>query len=221
MNCKTLGMLWWSSLSVALTGFAWDGAYVGMNVEILARHETVAEFLGRRPHRCRGLTSLCPDDCGESGTVAEFRIKRYLDYERLGEYGDPRTDQLVFMLEDNRGNPKAPAAVRAVVQELEEGDRVLLSWNHIYVTVDGYAGPERPVTRLEPIPAIGTAPWYQALDRVAAVRDAEDRGPALRSPEWFEAVSLALGVYDEAGHGPDPDGDEWRRAAHWKAFGIR
>ena len=221
MRGKMPGVVWMAGLLLMLTAQAWDGVYVGMNVEILARHETLAEFRGTRPHRCRGLTALCPDDCGESGTVAEFRIKRYLAYERPGEYGDPKAEQLVFMLEDNRGNPKATADVRAVVQALEEGDRVLLSWNHLYVTVDGHAGPERPVTRLEAIPAIGTAAWYQALDRVAAVRDADDHGPALRSPEWFEAVSLALGVYDAAGHGPDPDGDEWQRAAHWRAFGIR
>ncbi len=122
-------------------------------VELLSRHETVAEFLGTSYHRCMGLTSLCPDRCGHSGNVATFRIIKYLNYEKPGEYGDPKVEQFVFMIADNMKVQKVDKAVRDAVEALGKGDKVLLSWDHNYVTSEGVSAPERPVVKLERFPA--------------------------------------------------------------------
>lgn len=187
----------------------------------LARHETVAEFRGTNDHRCMELTSLCPDKCGHSGPLATFRIVNYVTYDKLGEYGDPKCDEFAFLVEDNMKHPKVPAAICTAVNALKQGDMVLLSWNHDYVTINGSSGPERPVTRLEKIADVGTQAWFHQIDRRAGVRETTGPEHTIGSNEWMQAVSVKLGVFDQHGHGPTPDSAEWRNAMQWKAFGIK
>lgn len=137
------------ALSLALSGCATATKKKTATTETLARHETVAEFQGTNYHRCLGMTSFCPDQCGQSGTMANFKIITYVSYEKLGEYGDPKSDTYLFLVEDNMGHLKVPAAIRDATYALKQGDTVLLSWNHDYVTIDGSSGPERPITKLE------------------------------------------------------------------------
>ncbi|NLB68718.1 MAG: hypothetical protein GX804_03395 [Lentisphaerae bacterium] len=118
-------------------------------VELLSRHETVAKFMGTSYHRCMGMTSLCPDKCGHSGTIATFKIKEYLGYDKLGKYGDEKTDKIIFMIENNLKQRKIPENIRKVVNSLEAGDEVELSWDHVYITHDGSSFPERPVRKLK------------------------------------------------------------------------
>jgi hypothetical protein len=212
---------WVIAFSLVLTGWADGGELGAAKVETLARHETVAEFQGTNYHRCMGLTSLCPDKCGQSGTLATFRIVNYVKYDKLGEYGDPKCEEFTFLVEDNMKHPKVPAAIRTAANSLKQGDIVLLSWNHDYVTINGSSGPERPVARLEKVADVGTPAWLHQIDRHVDVRDAAGHGPTIGSEEWMQAVSVKLGVYDKLGHGPTPDSAEWRNAIHWKAFGIK
>jgi hypothetical protein len=213
------------SLAIAFllvpTGWADGGEQGTAKVETLSRHETVAEFRGTNYHRCMGLTSLCPDQCGESGTLATFRIVNYVTYEKLGEYGDPKCDEFAFLVENNMKHPKVPADIRAAVNSLKQGDVVLLSWKHDYVTSRGSSAPERPLTRLEKIAPVGTQEWFNQVDRRSGVRDTKGHGPTIGSAEWLQAVSVNLGVYDKLQHGPTPDSEEWRNAIQWKAFGIK
>lgn len=217
MNC----VVWAGVVSLVLTGWAIGGEQGAAKVDTLARHETVAEFRGTNYHRCMGRTSLCPDKCGQSGTLATFRIVNYLTYEKLGEYGDPKCDEFAFLVEDNMKQPKVPAAIRNKVNVLKQGDMVLLSWNHDYVTSNGNSRPERPVTILEKIAPVGTQAWLNQIGARAGVRDADGYQPTIGSAEWMQAVSLNLGVYDQQGHGPDSGSEEWRNAIQWKAFGIK
>ena len=120
--------------------------------ELLSRHETVAEFTGTRYHQCMGKTSLCPDRCGSSGTVATFRIVTYLHYEKPGKYGDPEKTEFVVMIENNMKEAKVSAEIRKTIDTLQPGDRVLLSWNHDYVTIGRSSRPERPIVKLEKAP---------------------------------------------------------------------
>ena len=71
MIIKILKQLFPVTLALTLTAcvHSGDGASE-KKTETLSIHETVAEFLGTNDHRCRGLTSLCPDECGDSGTMA-------------------------------------------------------------------------------------------------------------------------------------------------------
>ncbi len=217
MNC----VVWAGAVSLVLIGWANGGVQGAVKVDSLARHETVAEFRGTNYHRCMGLTSLCPDKCGESGALATFRIVYYVTYEKLGEYGDPKCNEFAFLVEDNMKHPKVSADIHAAVNSLKKGDIVLLSWKHDYVTSKGGSAPERPLTRLEKIAPVGTQAWLNQIDSRAGVRDTAGHGPTIGSAEWMQAVSVKLGVYDKLQHGPTPDSEEWRNAIQWKAFGIK
>ena len=119
--------------------------------ELLAAHETVAQFTGVAFQKCRGLTSLCPDKCGSSGDFASFKILGYVLYKKTGEYGDPMQESFMFQVEDNMKNAKVTPELRATMTALKKDDYVLLSWNHDYVTKDGSSSPERPVTKVSKI----------------------------------------------------------------------
>lgn len=118
-------------------------------VELLARHETVAEFVGTSEHRCMGMTMLCPDKCGHSGTIATFKIIEYTRYEKPGKYGDPKAERFIVMLENNLGERKVSAAVRKRIAALKPGDKVDLAWDHEYVTRGGSSAPERPIRKVQ------------------------------------------------------------------------
>ena len=117
--------------------------------ELLARHDTDAVFAGTREHVCRGLTALCPDRCGRSGTLAVFRVEKYNAYEKPGLYGDPQTDEFAFMLLSTTGASDVPAEIAERVRALAPGDKVRLVWEHVYVTDEnGSRFPERVVREL-------------------------------------------------------------------------
>ena len=120
----------------------------GEKRELLAEQETVAEFLGLQYQQCRGLTSLCPDQCSSSGNVAKSRIIKYLIYKKPGEYGDPQVPEFVTQVDDNLGKLKLPGEQVKLLRALQKGDFVRLSWRHDYVTKDGSSSPERPLTRV-------------------------------------------------------------------------
>jgi hypothetical protein len=122
------------------------------NRELLSSHDTEARFEGIKDHTCMGLTALCPDRCGHSGKLASFSIVRYLDYQKPGEYGDPKQERFDVLIEDNHGNTKVPSATRDSVMALKAGDVVRLKWNHDYVTQAGSKFPERPIISLKPLP---------------------------------------------------------------------
>jgi hypothetical protein len=119
--------------------------------EMLSKHQTVAQFAGISYHRCMGLTSLCPDKCGQSGDMATFRIVKYLAYEKPGQYGDGQQKQFQFLVQDNMKHLKVSAETKAAVDALKPGDYVLLDWQHDYVSKDGANYPERTVTQLKRI----------------------------------------------------------------------
>lgn len=117
--------------------------------ELLSRHDADAVFAGTREHVCRGLTALCPDRCGSSGTLAVFRIEKYNAYEKPGQYGDPQADEFAFMLLSTTGASDVPAEIAERVRALAPGDKVRLVWEHVYVTDEnGSRFPERVVREL-------------------------------------------------------------------------
>jgi membrane-bound inhibitor of C-type lysozyme len=215
-----LKQLSWQIAMVFVLGVCVNGSEsAGKKTVTLTRHETVAEFLGTSFYRCMGATSRCPDECGASGTMVNFRISRYLKYEALRE-GDPKRDRFSFQLEDNLNHAKVDRPIQDAVASLNKGDGVLLSWNLDYVTVEGSSGPQRPIVKLEAIAPAGTKAWMEQLDIIVGTRDALDHGPTIGSDEWMVTVSRKLGVYDAHGHGPNLHTGEWRSAVHRKAFGL-
>ncbi len=126
--------------------------------ELLSQHETVAVFEGVRVHRCMGRTMLCPDNCGDSGNLAVFKIAKYIKYEKPGQYGDEKAAKYEFMTSDNKGNKKVGEEMFKTVAGLKPGDLVLLSWRHDYVTKGGCSFPERTVTFLKKLTPEEAAP---------------------------------------------------------------
>jgi hypothetical protein len=117
----------------------------------LSLHQTVAEFQGLEYRVCRGLTSQCPEHCGDSGEFALFRITDYLKYEKPGKYGDSKQKVYRVQVSDYDRKPLKNPWVE-VIRELKKGDAVHLNWRHDYVTTKGGSKfPERVVTKLEKI----------------------------------------------------------------------
>ncbi|MBR6797264.1 MAG: hypothetical protein IKM45_01060 [Opitutales bacterium] len=121
----------------------------GAKVEVLSRHDTNAVFQGARRHVCMGRTMLCPDRCGHSGTLAVFKIENYNKYEQLGKYGDPQTEEFVFMLKSTTGKSDVPPALAEKIAALKPGDKVRLVWEHVYISDENGSRPERPIRVLE------------------------------------------------------------------------
>lgn len=119
--------------------------------ELLSAHETEAAFVGIKEHRCMGRTSLCPDRCGHSGSLAVFTITKYLRYEMPGEYGDPKQETFQILIQDNLGQVKVAMAIHEKILALKPGAAVRLDWNHDYVTRDRSKSPERVIVRLGPL----------------------------------------------------------------------
>lgn len=119
--------------------------------QLLANHETLAVFDGLNYRLCMGRTALCPERCGHSGEFATFVIKKYLKYEKPGQYGDPEQKNFLVQVSDHDKRPKGEPRILQAVKGLNKGDHVLLSWHHDYVTRQGASFPERPIIKLEKI----------------------------------------------------------------------
>jgi hypothetical protein len=151
--------------------------------ELLSKHQTVAQFERVAYQRCMGMTSLCPDQCGNSGDFASFRILKYLAYEKPGQYGDPQQKEYIFQVEDNMKNLKVSKAIKDAVASLKEGDYVLLDWQHDYVTKDGSSSPERPINKLQKITREEADKQTGGLDKLPKpeARPARGAGPSPRA----------------------------------------
>ena len=66
-----------------------------------------------------------------------------------GKYGDPQTDEFIFMLKSTTGKSDVPPALAEKIAALKPGDKVRLVWEHVYVSDENGARPERPVRVLE------------------------------------------------------------------------
>jgi len=122
----------------------------------LATFLTLATFDGIAYHQCLGMTSLCPDQCGHSGNMASFHIDKHLASARFNEFGDVRSDRFMVLIDN--GYPAPPLVsneIFSTLHDLKRGDKVLLSWNHLYVTrqIGDVASqfPERPINFILPL----------------------------------------------------------------------
>jgi hypothetical protein len=146
----------------------------------LSEHDTVAVFDGTRARQCMGLTTLCPNDCGHSGTMASFTIKGYVRYVKDGEYGDPKTNRFMFLVEDNKKNLKVSKEIADTVTSLKPGDLVCLKWKHDYVTKDRSSFPERPITQIQKLTAEEAEKMMEKAEKMAPPPAEPAGGPAIR-----------------------------------------
>mmetsp|Transcript_9145 Transcript_9145/g.10448 ORF Transcript_9145/g.10448 Transcript_9145/m.10448 type:complete len:121 (-) Transcript_9145:356-718(-) len=112
--------------------------------ELLSSHETEAVFNGLVQGRENMLKIYPPRPPKQ---WAEFRILRYIRYEKPGKYGDPQKDKFRCVASEQ------PNEIAARIEQLQVGQQVKLSWNHDYVTRvnNGVTSqsPERTITLLE------------------------------------------------------------------------
>jgi len=117
--------------------------------ELLSRHQTIATLKGIAFRQCLGMTSRCPNLCGDSGEFATFEIKRYLAYAKPDEYGDPKQTEFLVQVTDFDKNPKGDPKLSAWIKTLKVGGSVTLTWEHRYFTHEGSSSPERILVNYE------------------------------------------------------------------------
>lgn len=120
--------------------------------EVLAEHETIAVFAGLQYRKCMGMTTQCPEECGDSGEFAVFNIFKYTRYQQNGKYGGKQKVYLIQVSDFHR-KPKGDPKILELVRGFKPGDYVQLFWRHDYVTRDGASFPQRPIVKLEKLPA--------------------------------------------------------------------
>lgn len=148
-NLSRLVLSWVTTLTVAIV--AGSAADVPADKrELLAEHETLAQFEGIEYRLCRGLTAQCPRECGDSGEFAKFKIVKYLRYVQHGKYG-ARQKSFVIQVSDYHRQPRGEATLLTSVRAMQPGEYARLDWHHDYVTRAGASYPERPVVRLQAI----------------------------------------------------------------------
>eukprot|EP00756_Hemistasia_phaeocysticola_P021462 Hpha_TRINITY_DN15776_c3_g1::TRINITY_DN15776_c3_g1_i1::g.38780::m.38780 len=113
--------------------------------DLLSRHLVIAIYEGLKPGREPMLRIHPPQPAKNWAT---FKVEEYLEYEKPGQYGDPKSEQFAFVPEEQ------DESVRAALAGINPGDKVKLGWNHDYVTKTDAGGgkiqsPERPVKTLE------------------------------------------------------------------------
>jgi hypothetical protein len=174
-----------SLLSLLLLGMTTLNLRAEDKREMLSKHQTVAQFTGISYHQCRGLTSLCPDKCGESGDLASFHILKYLAYEKPGQYGDEQQKDYQFLVQDNMKKRKVSPELKAKIDGLQPNAYVLLDWQHDYVTKGGSKFPERIVIQLKPISREEAAKAVGGADKLPKPETNQNSKPAGIQPTPF------------------------------------
>ena len=128
-----------------------DESDVQVNRDVLSRHTCTASFKGLEPGMEPMLRIFPPRP---AKTWATFDIDSYVEYEQVGQYGDEQQSRFAFEPAECQD-----AAVMAALGELKPGDRVLIKWQHEYVTRSSFSArmqqrtsasfPDRPVVMLE------------------------------------------------------------------------
>lgn len=122
----------------------------GEKRELLAEHETISRLEGIAYRRCRGLTAMCPESCGDSGEYVTFTVVKYTRYKQHGKYGG-KQNSFMIQVSDFHKKPKGDSKILKIVRSLKKGDLVKLWWRHDYVTKNRVSSPERPIVKLEKV----------------------------------------------------------------------
>jgi hypothetical protein len=123
--------------------------------EVLAKNKTTAEFIGIHHVQCRLIGPKCPNNCHHAHDAARFKILSYEQYEKPGKYGDEKVEMLEVNLSEDPLAPqmdKQEVKIITQIKTLSPGQKVKLSWEHIYVTDETNSKyPERTIRSLESI----------------------------------------------------------------------
>ena len=136
--------------------------------ETLFSYRSRATFLGSRHQPCRHMTSACPDRCSHASVVYRFKLDSLtVAKNEAAKNAKWVTPVAAGMAEHLVGESNLGAAgVLDAARSLSEGDRVMLDWNHDYVTRAGCSAPERPVAKLRKLLPSAAVGALRASDRV-------------------------------------------------------
>lgn len=96
-------------------------------------HIFVAQFEGINYRICNGMTTLCPDKCGNSGEIATFRVIDYKYFMVNGEGGTQKLENYqVFISDYHRNDLDMPFVSK--IRNLNEGDFVTIHLEYVYDT---------------------------------------------------------------------------------------
>lgn len=117
---------------------------------VLSTHKTQARYVGLTEVPCRHMTAQCPDACEHGGVYAQFEIERYTDYIPSSEYAEERQETFAIRLWMRNGEaaPEGSIALRQVIGDLKEGQRVQLDWVQLYRITETCNYPENIVIQL-------------------------------------------------------------------------
>lgn len=96
-------------------------------------HVFTAVFQGSHFHTCMGLTSLCPDECGSSGEMADFYVKEYKHFIVNGKSGTKKIETYHVLITDYYKTELDKPYV-ADIKRLEKGDLVRIHVEYVYDT---------------------------------------------------------------------------------------
>lgn len=115
--------------------------------EVLSIHETHAVYKGRVVQRNNFWKSPADNDRYPPTIYQDFAISDYLRYESKAKLCDKEKTQQGFV------EGTISDEIMGVIKTLENGDEVILYWNHEYVTVEKNSQtlkyPERRIIKLE------------------------------------------------------------------------
>ena len=120
-----------------------------LQFETLATNSTVAIFEGINKRPCMFRTALCPDRCEHSQETAKFKILEYLDYTKPSQYGDEKQENYYAKISNNTREDRQKKEFIDFIRTLNNGDKVKLNWDHIYVNNNGSFYPERPIRAIK------------------------------------------------------------------------
>lgn len=117
--------------------------------QVFAIFRTKAIFEDAIFRPCMFRTALCPDRCNHSKYLARFKITEYLEYNKLNEYGDEKSEVVFFDYKDDDVLDQ-DVKLSELIPKLRKNSVVYLDWNHIYVNDNNKSHyPARPIKRLE------------------------------------------------------------------------
>jgi len=96
-------------------------------------HIFTAIFEGITFHNCMGRTSSCPEKCGESGNLANFKVKAYKDFIVNGEAGTVKLSEYSILISDYYKKDLKKPFVNEI-KNLKKGDEVVIHLEYIYDT---------------------------------------------------------------------------------------
>lgn len=96
-------------------------------------HTFIAVYEGTGYTICKGKTANCPDKCGNSGNLANFKVKEYKDLVINGQAGTEKLENYAILTSDYNKKDIDKSYVD-VIRNLKKGDEVTIQVEYIYDT---------------------------------------------------------------------------------------